>query len=343
MSAWTVDLEIHRQDGTSITITVEAVEKLCALMPMVASVPSMLSEVKAKAHLPFPVVNKAPEILIGADYLSNFDIVHKEELANGFHLYDSSVGPLVYGKGKVSWKKGTQAPQQVNMIYRLTIEEQALPEAQGLYNVLEKDQLLAATEKLWSVEALGIEAPGSTQEADAVLQNHKDTLKRLPDGRYEVAFPLREAVVAILKSGAPPRSILPDNQKAAFARLFSVWKTYLANNPQLRDAYSKSFAEQLERGIIEIVEDHKLDPNKLYHYLAHHPVFREDKPTKLRIVFDGSARSGPDVRSLNDCLHPGPSMLESLVGILLSCRLTSLLIIGDIEKAFLQISVRPGR
>ncbi|KAH7716677.1 Pao retrotransposon peptidase family protein [Aphelenchoides avenae] len=81
------------------------------------------------------------------------------------------------------------------------------------------------------------------------------------------------------------------------------------------------------------VEDH------LVHYVPTGPVWREDKPTKLRVVVDASARADRGSRCLNDCLHPGPSLLENLVGIQLRSRLHPILLLGDVEKAFLQLSL----
>ena len=51
------------------------------------------------------------------------------------------------------------------------------------------------------------------------------------------------------------------------------------------------------------------------HYLPHHAVVRKDKATtKLRVVYNASARSnGP---SLNDCLNPGPKFDQKILDIL---------------------------
>lgn len=74
------------------------------------------------------------------------------------------------------------------------------------------------------------------------------------------------------------------------------------------------------------------------HYLPHHAVIRQDKETsKICIVYDASARShGP---ALNDCLHVGPKFSQKILDILLRFRVHSIALIGDIEKAFLMISV----
>lgn len=77
---------------------------------------------------------------------------------------------------------------------------------------------------------------------------------------------------------------------------------------------------------------------KCVHYLPHHAVVRQDKQTtKVRVVYDASAKSaGP---SLNKCLHVGPKLNTKIFDILLRFRVHRIAIIADIEKAFLMISV----
>lgn len=75
------------------------------------------------------------------------------------------------------------------------------------------------------------------------------------------------------------------------------------------------------------------------HYLPHHPVVLQDKQTtKVRVVYDASAREkvGP---SLNDCLYSVPSLSETISDILIRFRCHKTALVGDIEKAFLMISV----
>ncbi|KAH7701169.1 Pao retrotransposon peptidase family protein, partial [Aphelenchoides avenae] len=70
-------------------------------------------------------------------------------------------------------------------------------------------------------------------------------------------------------------------------------------------------------------------------------VVREEKATtKVRIVYDASAKGGPGTKSLNQCLYRGPVFLPDLAGMLLRFRIGKIVIAADIEKAFLQISLR---
>ena len=75
------------------------------------------------------------------------------------------------------------------------------------------------------------------------------------------------------------------------------------------------------------------------HYLPHKPVIREDKrTTKLRMVYDASAKEKGCV-SLNECLDPGPSITAKLFDVFLRFRANNIVIVGDIEKTFLQIDL----
>ena len=63
--------------------------------------------------------------------------------------------------------------------------------------------------------------------------------------------------------------------------------------------------------------------------------------TKMRIVYDCSAKTDLQVPSLNDCLEVGPPLQPMIFDILLRNRLKFQCITGDIQKAFLQIKVNP--
>ena len=53
------------------------------------------------------------------------------------------------------------------------------------------------------------------------------------------------------------------------------------------------------------------------HFVPHHGVLREDRETtKLRIVFDGSARAGKNHYSLNDSSEKGPNLTPHLYEVL---------------------------
>ena len=105
--------------------------------------------------------------------------------------------------------------------------------------------------------------------------------------------------------------------------------------------YDAVFQKQLQQGIIERVPEEEEGFDNCY-FLPHHGVVREDKETtKLRVVFDGSARAVSSDYSLNDCLDKGPNFTPHIFDILVRFRIHPIGIVADIEKAFHQIAIDP--
>ena len=109
---------------------------------------------------------------------------------------------------------------------------------------------------------------------------------------------------------------------------------------QRLEEYHTIVEQQLEDGIIEVVPE--IPTGEAIHYIPHHPVIRDQaESTKMRIVYDCSAKANSQVPSLNDCLEVGPPLQPMIFDILLRNRLRLLCITGDIQRAFLQIKVDP--
>ena len=89
----------------------------------------------------------------------------------------------------------------------------------------------------------------------------------------------------------------------------------------------------------EVIETAPSTPTgEVVHYIPHHAVIRDNaETTKMRTVYDCSARENVQTLSLNDCLKTGPSLQPLLVGNMLRNRLRWFCITGDIQKAFLHI------
>ncbi|XP_055932060.1 uncharacterized protein LOC129962338 [Argiope bruennichi] len=75
------------------------------------------------------------------------------------------------------------------------------------------------------------------------------------------------------------------------------------------------------------------------HFLPHHPVFSENSTTKVRPVFDGSAKE-KNAPSINDCLEKGPNLVELIPSLINRFRVGKYGVISDIKKAFLQIGLQ---
>ena len=99
-------------------------------------------------------------------------------------------------------------------------------------------------------------------------------------------------------------------------------KARLKKDENILQEYDSIFKAQLEAGIIELVPKDEEDFEGA-HFLPHHGGLREDgETTKLRIVFDGSARAYKSHYSLNDCLEKGPNLTSHVFEVLAKFRRT---------------------
>ena len=104
------------------------------------------------------------------------------------------------------------------------------------------------------------------------------------------------------------------------------------------EEYDSVITEQIKSGVIEKTSDE--DESVTVHYIPHLAVIRKEaKTTKLRVVYDASAKSNKTSVSLNECLLKGPSLNPLLFYILLRFREKRTALVGDIEKAFLSVEV----
>ena len=162
-------------------------------------------------------------------------------------------------------------------------------------------QLDNRIKSFWELESFGISA-----SEHSVYDDFGSSI-RLVDGKYEVQLPWKE--------GHPA---LADNYQLCLRRLHGLMKR-LKQDPAILQEYDATIRSQIQQGIVENVEPSEEEP-KCVHYLPHHAVVRQDKQTtKVRVVYDASARTtGP---SLNDCLHVGPKLNTKIFDILLRFRI----------------------
>ena len=118
----------------------------------------------------------------------------------------------------------------------------------------------------------------------------------------------------------------------------------LKNEPVLLQRYDKIIQEQLQANIIEQVPESycSTDDNQESAYFSpHHAVIRKSRETaKVRIVYDGSAKSSTEERSLNECLETGTNHIPLIFNMLVNFRANLIGLTADIEKAFLMIGIK---
>ena len=92
-----------------------------------------------------------------------------------------------------------------------------------------------------------------------------------------------------------------------------------------------------EEGIVERVVQ---EPADRVFYIPQKPVKREKSTTtKLRIVFDVSAKPSEESPSLNECLVMGPPLQDLLWNVLMRNCIKPVALTADIKQAFLQVCI----
>ena len=179
-------------------------------------------------------------------------------------------------------------------------------------------------ENLCRLDVLGL-SDTPTNDQESVYDEFKEQLTRNKAGWYETGLPWR---------GNHPE--LPYNKEGSLRRLVSLTKKL--ERQELTTLNGEVIEEQKAAGVVESAEEPSV--GRVF-YIPHKPVVRDTaESTKLRVVYDASARAYDGAPSLNDCLHAGPPLQNKLFNVLVRGRFNPVAVAGDIQKAFLQVRVR---
>ena len=259
------------------------------------------------------------DVLIGSNFY--WSIVTGE-------VVKADEGPVAVNS-KLGWLlSGPMDSHEAHQVFHSNVVISGAP-TNPTYGVRD-DALVNALRRFWEDESLGIvDTP-----ADIVNPNSFMLPISFRDGRYVVSLPWK-----------CDHADVPNHLVLCEGRLKSLLRK-LRLKPDLLLEYDKIIRDQLKCGIIEIVHPDQLNmvsqagckPN--VHYMPYHGVIRqESQTTKLRIVYNGSARAYGNEPSVNDCLQTGPNYIPKLVDILVRFRWHKIALTADIEKAFLMIGI----
>ncbi|XP_077292805.1 uncharacterized protein LOC143915858 [Arctopsyche grandis] len=184
--------------------------------------------------------------------------------------------------------------------------------------------LMRSIRAFWELEEPNTSKVG-LDEGHPAEQSFIHGTTRDSSGRFMVRLPFKA-----------DSHLLGDSRTAAEKR-FRALKGRFARNEQFRNRYEAFLQEFIDLGHMSECNSESV-PN---FYLPHHAVSKESSlTTKLRVVFDGSAKSSSGT-SLNDVLHVGPRVQDDIFDILLRFRQHSVAVTADIEKMYRQIRVHP--
>ncbi len=134
-------------------------------------------------------------------------------------------------------------------------------------------------------------------------------------------------------------TVLPNNRSQAVHRLNNLVKT-LKRKPKMEKDYLEFMGTMISKGHATPVPADEV-PGDSGHvwYLPHFGVYHPKKPSKVRVVFDGSAEF--EGMSLNKVLLPSPDLMNSLFGVLVRFRRERVGVMCDIEQMFYSFYVNP--
>nr|XP_023028641.1 uncharacterized protein LOC111516755 [Leptinotarsa decemlineata] len=103
--------------------------------------------------------------------------------------------------------------------------------------------------------------------------------------------------------------------------------------------YHQFIEEYIQLGHMSLAE-HQSDDSGFF--LPHHCVLKDSTTTKLRVVFDGSAKTTTGI-SINDIMMVGPTIQDNLFHILLRFRQHNYVLSADITKMYRQVLVHESQ
>ncbi|XP_064621090.1 uncharacterized protein LOC135483946 [Lineus longissimus] len=191
-------------------------------------------------------------------------------------------------------------------------------------------KLEEAVSSLWQTEKHGFinEDVKMMSFEDRKALHLLDTRTKLVNGHYEIG---------LLWRSEPPA--LVDNRMVAAKRLEYLRKRFV-KEPAFAEMYCKAMGVYFDNDYARVMTDEEAaSVSAKTWYLPHHGVANENKPGKLRVVFDAAASFKGT--SLNQELLQGPDQSNSLIGVLLRFREHQIAVTADVEAMFLRFKVPP--
>lgn len=168
--------------------------------------------------------------------------------------------------------------------------------------------------KFWEIEA-GPHEQFLSEEEQMAQEHFLKTMSRDPiNGKFTVWLLFNNN-----------KSELGESYSMALNRYLRLERS-LTNRPDFWNEYVKFITKYIELGHMSLSRSKKQEG----YYLSHHAVIKESSlTTKLRIVFDASAKTSSGI-SLNDTHMNGPILHEELLAIFIRFRMHPIVLTADI-------------
>lgn len=245
------------------------------------------------------------DVLLGAD-------VHAHILQDGLQRHNSLIAINSHLGWLISGRVAHTDSQKHNVIVNHT--------------KVEVDQLLR---QFWEIEEFPSHKKPKTDLEMKCEEHYKNTHTRDTNGRYIVRLPFTNDDDTHLGNSRP----------LAVSRLQQMEKRF-THKPGFKEDYNNFMKEYISQGHMEKVPERKENiTQKKNYYLPHHAVVRPTSlSTKLRVVFDGSAKPEKG-NSLNEELMIGPPLQQEIRDLITRWRLHKFCLVADIQKMYRQILV----
>jgi hypothetical protein len=244
------------------------------------------------------------DILLGADILPS--------LVTGDRVAGKPYQPVAFNTLFV-WVVLGQANQSPSPVGDLSLVTPVTT-----FTVQSNAELESSLTRFWTLEEPSSPSPSSIENTDPAEQVFLSSVTRTTSGRFCIELPFKT-----------PKPIIGDSKGQALHRFRHLeWR--LSKNDEIRTKYKEFMQDYLDSNHMEIVPvQQRYTP--FHYYIPHHYILRPDsQTTKLRVVFDASAKSSTGI-SLNDCLHTGPKMQADLSHILMQSRVHRIVFTADIN------------
>ncbi|EPB74949.1 Pao retrotransposon peptidase [Ancylostoma ceylanicum] len=254
-------LQVLLEDQTPYTVSAQSLPILTQALKIPAVTQNQIATTAQDADI--PTTSSTPGILIGMDHFWNLVLspsFYSVVLPNGYHLLNTRLGKVISGK-KLTTRTINSAINEI------------------ADHPMSKTHLDEMVERFWKCESLGIGDEATRSDDIACLDFFNSTTRYdEAEQRYYTRLPFKHE-----------QSSIPDNFDHSLACLRSNWKT-LSKKPEYLDKYDNIIQDQLQRGIIgKPPSSQSSEPGT---FLSHHAVINESKKqTKIRLVYNGSARS----------------------------------------------------